>query len=94
MSSSLLSVHHGCWLPSSKTGMFPVVSLNYSASCASLRGLISVAYIELEEFDSLCSMEYTATNSQNSQVIDRTVIHEVVLRLILKTTIRLLIVLL
>jgi hypothetical protein len=40
MSSSLLSVHHGCWLPSSKTGMFPIVSLNYSASCASLRGFL------------------------------------------------------
>jgi hypothetical protein len=40
MSSSLLSVHHGRWLPSSKTGMFPIVSLNYSASCASLRGFL------------------------------------------------------
>ena len=29
MSSSLLSVHHGRWLPSSKTGMFPVFFLNY-----------------------------------------------------------------
>ncbi|KAB5569636.1 hypothetical protein DKX38_003429 [Salix brachista] len=38
MSSSLLSVHNGCWLPSSKTGMFPLVRLNYSAPCAFFRG--------------------------------------------------------